>query len=169
MEFALLGFDSFFFAFSPFGMGMSITAHPTILRADDWLSNFIGSQIEGNSGLGCYHTESHAWFRWLKWWDMGLLSWWYLFFKLIDLFLCLILAALGLVAAARGLSLVVVSGGCSSCGVRASHHGGFSWCFLLQSPGSRAHGLRSYVWCRGSLAPRHVGSTWTRDQIHVTW
>ena len=47
--------------------------------------------------------------------------------------------------------MVVVSRSYSSCSVRASHHGGFSWCHLLQSTGSRAWGPNSYVWCMAHL------------------
>ena len=56
---------------------------------------------------------------------------------------------------------------------------GFSllWLLLLQSSGSR-HSLQylrhtdsrapsQKLWCMGFVAPRHVGSSWTRNQTHV--
>ena len=57
--------------------------------------------------------------------------------------------------AARGLSLVVASGGYSSL-----QCAGFSlrWLLLLWSTGSRHTGL---------VAPRHVGSSWTRARTRV--
>ena len=57
--------------------------------------------------------------------------------------------------AARGLSLVVASGGYSSLWCT-----GFSsqWLLLLQSTGSR---------CVGLVAPRHVGSSLTRARTYV--
>ena len=89
-----------------------------------------------------------------------------LFFWLCWVFVAV--CRLSLAAVNGGYSLVVVSRSYSSCRVRASHRGGFSWCLLLQSTGSRVCGLNSYVWCMGSLASQHVGSTSTSDQIHVT-
>ena len=69
--------------------------------------------------------------------------------------------------AARGLSLVAVSGGYSS--LRCV---GFSlrWLLWLQSTGSRRVGFSScsawaqYLWHTGLVAPRHVGSSQTRAQ-----
>ena len=58
----------------------------------------------------------------------------------------LFLAVLGL-CCCRGFSLAVVSGGYSS----------------LQTTGSRAQTLK--LGCTGLVAPRHVGSSQTRDQI----
>ena len=58
----------------------------------------------------------------------------YLFIYLfIHLWLCWVFIA------ARGLSLVVVSGGTLHCGARASHRGGFSCC------GARALGTQASV------------------------
>ena len=67
--------------------------------------------------------------------------------------------------AARGLSLVVASGGYSSLWCT-----GFSfwWLLLLRSTGSRLTGFSScgmwaqQLWCTGLVALRHVGSSWTR-------
>ena len=84
--------------------------------------------------------------------------------------------------AARRLSLVLASGGYSSLWCA-----GFSlrWLFLLQSMGSRRAGLSScgtwgqqlwlmgsraqasQLWRTGLAAPRHVGSSWTRDRTRV--
>ena len=69
-----------------------------------------------------------------------------------------------LVAAWR-LSVVAESRGCSSL-----WDTGFSlqWLLLLQSIGSRCLGFSScgmwayHMWCNGLVAPRHVGSSWTR-------
>ena len=73
-------------------------------------------------------------------------------------------------AAARGLSLVVASGGHSS--LRCA---GFSlqWPLPLGSTGSRCVGFSSCgsqapeLWRRGSVALRHVGSSWTRPRTRV--
>ena len=57
------------------------------------------------------------------------------------------------------------------CSVRASHCGGFS---LLWSTGSRCAGLSScgtwaqQLWRTGLVAPRHVGSSRSRDRTHVS-
>ena len=60
----------------------------------------------------------------------------------------------------------------SSCGVWASHCSGFSCCAAwahglqqLQPPGSRA---TQKWWHTGLAALWHVGSSWTRDQTHVS-
>lgn len=79
----------------------------------------------------------------------------------------LFLAVLGFVASHR-LSLAAASGLC--CHVRASQH-----CRLseLLSPGSRHAGCSSWgtqaqpLQLEGLVAPRHVKSSWTRDQTHV--
>ena len=85
--------------------------------------------------------------------------------------------------AARGLSLVVVSGGYSS--LRCA---GFSlrWLLLLWNTGSRRMGFSScgmwaqklwlvgsraqaqYLWCTGLAAPRHLGSSRTRARTRVS-
>ena len=72
--------------------------------------------------------------------------------------------------AARGLSLVAASGGYSLLWCA-----GFSlqWLLLLQSTGSRCTGFSSCVrwaqqlWRTGLVAPRHVGSSPTRDRTRV--
>ena len=72
--------------------------------------------------------------------------------------------------AAHRLSLVVASGGYSS--LRCT---GFSlrWLLLLRSMGTRHVGFSScgawaqWLWCMGLVAPRHVGSSWTRAQTRV--
>ena len=78
--------------------------------------------------------------------------------------------------AARGLSLIAVSGGYSS--LRCT---GFSlrWLFFLRSTGSRRTGLQQ-LWLEGSraqaqqfrrplglVAPRHVVTSRNRDRTHV--
>ena len=72
--------------------------------------------------------------------------------------------------AARGLSLVVASGGYSSL-----RRAGFSLqrLLLLRSTGSRHAGSSScgtqaqQLWRMGLVALRHVGSSWTRVCTHV--
>ena len=69
-----------------------------------------------------------------------------------------------------GLSLVAASGGYFSLWCV-----GFSlrWLLLLWRSGSRRAGFSScgaqaqWLWCTGLVAPRHVGSSWTRDQTRV--
>ena len=63
----------------------------------------------------------------------------------------------------------------SSCGVRASHVGGFSWgwawalgCAGFSSCGSWALDHRLSNWCTRLVASWHVGSSQTRDQTHVS-
>ena len=84
--------------------------------------------------------------------------------------------------AARGLSLVAVSGGysslqCAGFSLRwllslrstGSRHAGFSscgmWAQQLWLTGSRAQAQQ--LWRSGLVAPRHVGSSRTRDRTHV--
>ena len=86
--------------------------------------------------------------------------------------------------AARGLSLVAVSGATLRCGVRTCHFS-LRWLLLLQSTGSRHMGFstcgtqaqllwlvgsRAQVqqsWRTGFVAPQHVGSSQTRAQTCV--
>ena len=87
------------------------------------------------------------------------LTWMYNFFKKI------LFIIFDFIAGHR-LSLVAASGGYSS--LRCA---GFSlwWLLLLQSMGSRRAGFSScgswaqQLWHMGLVAPRHVGSSWTRD------
>ena len=99
---------------------------------------------------------------------------------LINLFIYLWLC--WVFVAARGFSLVVVSGSYSSL-----HCAGFSlsWLLLLRSTGSRRTGFSScgtwaqqlwlagsrvqaqQLWCMGLVAPRHVESSRTRAQTRV--
>ena len=70
--------------------------------------------------------------------------------------------------AARGLSLVVASGGYSSLWCA-----GFSlrWFLLLRSMGSSHAGSRAQaqqLWRTGFVALRHVGSSWTRARSRVS-
>ena len=64
-------------------------------------------------------------------------------------------------------SLVVVSRGCSSCGVQASHCGGFSCC-RAQALGAwlSSCGLGASV-TQGMWNLQHVEFPWTRDGTHV--
>ena len=87
------------------------------------------------------------------------------YFIFINLFILFIYFWLRWVfVAVCGLSLVAASGGYSS--LRCM---GFSlcWLLLLWSTGSRHTGFSScgtraqQLWCRGLVAPRHVGSSWT--------
>ena len=55
------------------------------------------------------------------------------------------------------LSLIVVTGGHSSCGVRASHCGSFSCCTAQDFEHGRSFGTQ------GLAAPRHVASVQIRD------
>ena len=100
----------------------------------------------------------------------------YIFLILFYFWLCCVFVA------ALGLSLVAGSGGYSSLWCA-----GFSlrWLLLLRSTGSRRTGFSScgtwaqqlwlvgsraqaqQLWCTGLAAPRHVGSSWTRDQTRV--
>ena len=72
--------------------------------------------------------------------------------------------------AARGLSLVAVSGGYSLLWCTAFS---LRWLLLLQSTGSRRAGFSScgmwaqQLWCTGLVAPRHVGSSQTGSRTHV--
>ena len=52
---------------------------------------------------------------------------------------------------------------CGSYSLLQSRDFSLRWLFLLWSTGSRC--LRSALWHMGLVAPRHVGSSWTRDQI----
>ena len=61
-----------------------------------------------------------------------------------------------------GLSLILAGGGYSVVVV----HGVLTVVLLLiQSIGSTV--LAQQLWLVGSVAPWHVGSSWTRDQTHV--
>ena len=90
-----------------------------------------------------------------------------LFLKFIYLF---IFGCVGCLLLQAGFSLVAGSGGYSS--LRCA---GFSlqWLLLLQSTGSRHMGFNScgtqaqQLWLTGLVAPRHVGSSWTRARTHV--
>ena len=70
----------------------------------------------------------------------------------------------------HGLSLVAVSGDYSL--LRCVGFS-FRWLLLLQSTGSRRAGFSScstqaqQLWLTGLVAPRHVGSSWTRAQTRV--
>ena len=108
----------------------------------------------------------------------------FLFFFNVDLFIYLFIYfwLCWVFVAARGLSLVAASGGCSS--LRCA---GFSlrWPLLLRSTGSRHAGFSScstwaqqlwvtgsraqakQLWHTGLVAPQHVGSSWTRARTRV--
>ena len=91
-----------------------------------------------------------------------------IFFK-INLLLCWV-----------SVAVVWASSGCgkqrllSSCGVQASHHGGFSHC-RAQAPGHKGFSSCdswapehcSVIVAHGSVAPQNVGSSRTKDQTHV--
>ena len=90
------------------------------------------------------------------------------------IYLCIYFWLCWVFVAARGLSLVAVSGGYSS--LRCA---GFSllWLLLLRSTGSRRAGFSScgsralecrLMWHMGFAAPRHVGSSRTRDRTCVS-
>ena len=72
--------------------------------------------------------------------------------------------------AARGLSLGAANGAALRCSAQTSQCSGFSCC------GSRAGGRAGFsscstrareLWCAGLVAPRHVGSSQTKDQACV--
>ena len=72
--------------------------------------------------------------------------------------------------AVRGLSLGAANGAALRCSAQASQCSGFSCC------GSRAGGRAGFsscstrareLWCAGLVAPRHVGSSQTKDQACV--
>ena len=82
----------------------------------------------------------------------------------IYLWLCWVFVAVlrpSLVVESRGHSLVVARGFLIAvaycCGVQALGLAGFSSCGMWAQQ----------LWCTGSVAPRHVGSSQTRDQICV--
>ena len=81
---------------------------------------------------------------------------WILIYLFIYFWLCWVFVA------ARGLSLVAASGGYSSlrC-VRFS----LRWLHLLRNTGSRAQAQK--LWHTDLVAPRHVGSSRTRDRTRV--
>ena len=96
--------------------------------------------------------------RWLENGDEGI---WLLFFTFI--FLRVFLAE-------RGLSLVWWAGatlqGClksSHCCGSSCHRAWAQWCSGFRNCGPRA----PYLQCMGSVALRHVGSSWTKDQTGV--
>ena len=68
--------------------------------------------------------------------------------------------------AAQGFSLVATSGGYSLAAVLRLP----TLCLLLWGAGSRALRLQQlqHMWRRGSVAPRRVQSSWTRDQTYVS-
>ena len=73
----------------------------------------------------------------------------------------------------HGLSLVAVSRGLlSSCRMKASHCGGFSFGGSIGSGctgfGSCSRAWGQWVWCKGLGAPRHVGSSWISVGTHVS-
>ena len=102
------------------------------------------------------------------------------FFK-INLFILFIFGCVGSLLLC-GLSLVAVSGGYSS--LRCADFS-LRWLLLLQSMGSRRVGFSScgtrdqqlwltgsraqaqQLWHTGFVAPRHVGSSWTRARTRV--
>ena len=92
------------------------------------------------------------------------------YLKLINLFILIFFWLCWVFIAVCRLSLVVVSGGYFSL-----QSVGFSlrWLLLLRSMGPRHTGFRScgtraqQLWLTGSVAPRHVGSSWTRDRTRV--
>ena len=86
----------------------------------------------------------------------------------IYLFVCLVLAALGLPCCTSFLQLLQ-AGAALHCSAQASHCGGFS----LRSTGSRRTGFSScgtraqQLWCMGLVVPGHVGSSRTRARTCV--
>ena len=74
------------------------------------------------------------------------------------------LALLGLCCCAQAFSSCREQGLLSSCGVQASLYGGFPW---LQITGFRVRGLQ-FLGCMRLDALRHVGSSQTRNQTHVS-
>ena len=109
----------------------------------------------------------------------------FMFFKNLFIYLFIYFWLRWVFVAARGLSLVAASGGCSS-----SRCAGFSlrWLLLLRSTGCRREGARGLsscgnqapqlwlvgsrvqaqqLWCTGLVAPRHVGSSRTRALTRV--
>ena len=115
-----------------------------------------------------FHASENQWTN-QQWMTLG--------FFLIILFMCLfrLCWVFSLVAESEGLL--------SSCGARASYGGGFSCCRAqaLGHGGFRvaAHGLSSCssqalghrlnnCGARAQLFPRHAGSSWMRNQTHVS-
>ena len=88
----------------------------------------------------------------------------------IYLFVCLFMAALGLHCCARSFS------SCSEQGLLfvEMHRLLIAVASLVRSMGSQYAGFSScsmraqWLWRTGPAAPRHVGSSWTRAQTHVS-
>ena len=95
-----------------------------------------------------------------------------------------LLAVLGLPYCVRAFCSCNKQGLLFSCGTRASHCGGFSYCgarplgrtglrrgsmwsHQLRLPGSRAQAQQ--LQSTGLVALGHVGSSWIRDQTHVAF
>ena len=82
----------------------------------------------------------------------------HLFFLILKIsFICFFLAPLGLCCCVRVFSSCGEQGLPSSCGVPASHCGGFSCC------GARPQ----WLWPMGLVAPQHVECSQTRDRTCV--
>lgn len=70
----------FSFHFLPFGMGTFVTgtlclSHHCILEEDNMFPCLVGPEMENFIPGWIILNLIHTWFRW---WDLGLLSWWYI-------------------------------------------------------------------------------------------
>ena len=79
-------------------------------------------------------------------------------------FLFIYLWLFWVIVAAYGLSLVAVSRGYSLLLCK-----GFSLRWLLLLPSTVYKAQAQQLWCAGSVAPGHVGSSWTRNRTLVPY
>ena len=126
------------------------------LKPPSYVLCLILSSVSSSKRLGGDVGRRHGCVLLSGRWRQGRVSYFILFFNLVIFWLRWVFVA------ARGLSLVVASGGYSL--LRCT---GFSWrwLLLLWSMGSRRAG--SVVVGTGLVAPRHVGSSRTRDRTRV--
>ena len=104
--------------------------------------------------------------KWVKGWVLCSSVYFIPLFTLHYLFLI----ALGLCCCSRTFSSCGEQELLSSCGVQASHCSVFSCCRAqaLGHAGFGSYGMwAQWLWRTGLVAPWHVGSFWTRDQICV--
>ena len=100
----------------------------------------------------------------------------YLFNNSFILFL-FIFGCIGSLLLRTGFLQLRRAGATLRCGAQASHWGGFScygaWASIVVARrlqqlwlmGSRTQAQQ--LWCMGLVAPRHMGSSWTRDRTRV--
>ena len=108
--------------------------------------------------------------------DMTIFFLFYFIYLFIYLFILIFFGCVGSLLLPTGFLQLRRAGSTLCCSARASHCGGFSYCRAwapgvgfsscgmqaqqLWLAGSRAQSQQ--LWCMGLVAPRHVGSSWTR-------